>query len=730
MDAALVEATKTVLLVGNPNVGKTSIFNALSSSRERVGNYPGVTVERRSATIDVDVPESTPRSSVRMAVIDVPGSYSLAARSREEQIAIASVLGTQGLPRPDAVIAIVDAGQLARCLYLVLQVLELGVPVIVALNMVDEAGNEAPSAERLEKLIGVPVVATNGRTGEGVEELERRTAQLVTQYEKPIPKLVARYEDSLRAEADRIADRLPGEWRGSVERDRALAFWALSSLDDDDELADIPTELREITRRVHEAGRDIDLELAQARYRALDQLIDQLEVPRSETRVKMTERLDRFLLHPVFGFVAFVATMFVVFQALFTWANPFIALIEQGVAGSQRVAEMFLPDGVLQSLIVDGVLGGVGNVVVFLPQILLLFLFIGLLEDSGYMARVAYLMDRVMRSLGLHGRAFVPMLSGFACAIPAIMATRTLERHRDRLLTMMVVPLMTCSARLPVYTLIIGALFPVGSFAGVPVQGLLLLGLYLFSVTIALVAAWVIGRTAVRGTSVPLILELPPYRLPRIRPTVMMMRQKSGQFLKEAGTVILAATIVLWALLSFPKLDEAPAIAASAPQGQSSQQTPANEVLKEETPKGSAPSKTAAVEGSDSKLTPEQAQLHHSYGARLGRALEPVVEPLGFDWKIATGIIGAFAAREVFVSTMALVYGIGSAEEDDGPLREQIRQEKRASGEPVYTPLVGLSLLVFFALACQCVSTLAVVRRETQSWRWPSFLFEIGRAHV
>lgn len=700
MDAPVAEALKTVLLVGNPNVGKTSIFNALSGSRATVGNYPGVTVERRSATIRAPIGGSSSPASLRMEVTDVPGAYSLAGRSREEQVAIASILGTQGLPRPDAVIAVVDAGQLARCLYLVLQVLELGVPTVVALNMVDEAGTDAPSAARLEELIGVPVVATNGRTDEGIAELATRTAQILCRSEKPIVKLAASYDRALRHDADRIAEALPTAWRGSVERDRALAFWALSSLDEDDELVDVPASLREVTAAVHAQGRDVDLELAQARYRTLDELIERLDVGHSDTRMKTTERLDRFLLHPVFGFLAFIATMFIVFQALFSGADPFIGLIEKAVEGSQQVMTSLLPESVLQSLIVDGVLGGVGNVVVFLPQILLLFLFIGLLEDSGYMARVAYLMDRVMRSLGLHGRAFVPMLSGFACAVPAIMATRTLERRRDQLLTMMVVPLMTCSARLPVYTLIIGALFPVGTFVGVPVQGLLLLGLYLFSVVIALLAAWVIGRTAIRGTSVPLILELPPYRMPRLRPTLNMMRQKSGQFLKEAGTVILAATIILWALLSFPKLD-GPEHTASQPI------TSEQAVLAEQEQNGE---------------TRAQAQLHHSYGARLGRALEPVVEPLGFDWKIATGIIGAFAAREVFVSTMALVYGIGS-DDEEGTLRDQIRREKHASGDPVYTPLVGLSLLVFFALACQCVSTLAVVRRETQSWRWPTFLF-------
>ncbi len=384
--------------------------------------------------------------------------------------------------------------------------------------------------------------------------------------------------------------------------------------------------------------------------------------------------------------------MLLVFQALFSWADPAIGLVESGVAGLQSLAVDVLPESILTDLLTEGVIGGVGNVIVFLPQILLLFLFIGILEDSGYMARVAYLMDRIMRALGLHGRAFVPMLSGFACAVPAILATRTMERRRDRLLTMMVIPLMTCSARLPVYTLIIAALFPPSALFGwLPVQGLLMVALYLFAVLITLIAAAVLGRTLIRGKKIPLILELPPYRMPNLRDVLRLMWERSTVFLKEAGTVILVCTIVLWALLSFPR--------ASEP----------------------APSPEPAVAASAE--APAPSALEQSYGGRLGRALEPALEPLGFDWKIGVGIIGAFAAREVFVSTMALVYGVGELDEEDpAPLRERIRAEAR-DGKPAYTPLVGLSLMVFFALACQCMSTLAVVKRETQSWRWPAFMF-------
>jgi ferrous iron transport protein B len=378
--------------------------------------------------------------------------------------------------------------------------------------------------------------------------------------------------------------------------------------------------------------------------------------------------------------------MMVLFQSLFTWSDPAVRLIERLVAALQSVTLAHVGPSVLRDLFVQGILGGVGNVIVFLPQIVLLFFFIGLLEDSGYMARVAYLMDRVMRSLGLHGRAFVPMLSGFACAIPAILSTRTMERRRDRLLTMLVIPLMTCSARLPVYTLLIGALFPpTRIFGWLPLQGLLMVGMYLFATLITLLAALVLGRTAVRGAKVPLILELPPYRVPKLGATLRMMVEKASSFLTEAGTMILVCTVALWVLLSYPKPDHA---ASSLPPEAIAQQT-----------------------------------IQQSYGGRLGHALEPVTRPLGFDWKIDVGLIGAFAAREVFVSTMGLVYGSGSTAKNVEPLRNRMRAETRADGKPAYSPLVGLSLMVFFAIACQCVSTLAVVRRETRSLRWPLFLF-------
>lgn len=668
---------RRAVLLGNPNVGKTSLFNHLTGSRARVGNYPGITVERRVGLIRAHLCGPQP-----IELADAPGTYSLSARSEEEQLTFWEVIGTPEFGRPDALVVVLDAGQLARCMYLLVQLLELRTPLVVALNMADEADLQPDFATRLSERLGVPVVPTNGRTGDGLQQLVSALEGVFGAKSPQVPRLHVSYDAELRHDADRIASVLPDDWKGNVERTRALSLWALGTLEPDDEWTGIPEALRERVRDVHTGGRDVDLILAEARYAAIDALLQEIGDRPPTTRIQKTERVDRVLLHPLWGFLVFAVTMCLVFQALFAWADPAISLIEWLIGSLQTGLTEVLPAGVALDLLRDGILGGVGNVVVFLPQILLLFLFIGLLEDSGYMARVAYLVDRIMRSLGLHGRAFVPMLSGFACAVPAILATRTLERRRDRLLTMMVVPLMTCSARLPVYSLVIAALFPV-SPGGWPVQGLLLLAMYLLSVVTSLLAAWVLGRTLVHGHSVPLLLELPPYRAPRLGPTLLMMKQRATEFLREAGTVILVTTVLLWGLLYFPRPAEVTAGAESA----------------------------------------QVQSLESSYGGRLGKALEPVVEPLGFDWKIATGIIGAFAAREVFVSTMALVYQVEGDDENVAPLRERIQEEKKPDGSPRFTPAVGLSLMVFFAFACQCMSTLAVVRRETQSWRWPAVLF-------
>ena len=669
----------TIALVGAPNMGKTTLFNALTGNSARVGNYPGITVDRRYGRLQGEARE--------VSIVDVPGCYSLSARSAEEKIALDVILGIKDQPRPDLVVVLADASRTAGTLYLAIQIRELGIPCMVALNFADEAKTCLPNTPQMAADLGVPVALISARSGQGLPELR---AELMRALDAPAePPLSMPFSPGVIQAQNIVAKAIPDAWGGSPARVGALARWALLSIDDNDELTDIPDDLRAAVHTARStATTDLDLAIIQARYGFLDDC--SAGWASVQPTHSLTAAVDAVLLHPIAGLLSFVLIMGTMFQALFSWADPAIGLIEYlvGILGGAVAAT--LPDSVVTDLLVEGIIGGVGNVVVFLPQIILLFLFIGILEASGYMARAAWLMDRMMRAVGLHGRAFVPMLSGFACAVPAIMATRTMERRRDRMLTMMVVPLMTCSARLPVYTLIIAALFPPETLWGVvPVQGGLMLLMYLFSVVMALGAAAVLGRTVLKGPQVPLVLELPPYRMPRPRDLTRMVGARTRSFLKEAGTVILGFTVVMWALLSFPALDPPPGHMTEA------------------------------------QTTVFQAEaLEHSAAGRFGKLIEPTIAPLGFDWKIGVGLIGAFAAREVFVSTMGLVYGIGEDVDEETPaLRDRIHEEAHADGSPVYTPLTGLSLMVFFALACQCMSTLAVVKRETGGYKWPTFLF-------
>ncbi len=673
------ERNPRVVVLGNPNSGKTTLFNRLAGTNLRVGNYPGVTVEHSEAAVDME--------GTSLQLVDLPGTYSLCGRSREERIAIHALLGIEGHPAPDVALVVGDVTQLQRSMYVALQVAELGVPMVLALNMVDEAENLGIDVDLagLSATLGVPVVACSARTGQGLDDLTSRVAWAARHPEEATSRVPTELDGAFDEALSRSCE-LVGDWFDSNGDARAHGIWALMSVEGGEEDLSPPAVAQGLDRLRDElaaAELDLDLAVATARYGWLDATLKHVVKTAPGRGHTLTDRIDRVLIHPITGFAVFILLMTLLFQGLFSWSDPAIGLVEAlfGVLSDGAVA--VVPEGLVQDFVVDGLIAGVGGVVVFLPQILLLFLLIGLMEDSGYMARVAYLMDRVMRSVGLHGRAFVPMLSGFACAVPAVLATRTMERKRDRLLTMMVVPLTTCSARLPVYTLLIAALFP-ATIKGVPAQGLVLSGMYFLSVITALAAAAVFGRTVLKGRREPLLLELPPYRLPRAATVLRMMGDRAKVFLTEAGTVILVCTIVLWGLLTFPRVD-----VTQVPDG----------------------------------VAPETAQIEGSYAASLGKALEPAIEPLGFDWTIGIGLIGSFAAREVFVATMGVVYGVGGdVDEDSNTLRETIRDTKRADGSPVYTPLVGLSLMIFFAFAAQCMSTLAAVKRETKGYGWPAFL--------
>jgi len=704
-------ARKRVAVAGNPNTGKSTLFNRLTGLSAKVGNYPGVTVEREIGALEL-------QRSGSIELMDVPGTYSLTARSAEENIAIQAICGLHPLERPDAVLIVADATQLTRNLYLVLQVIEADLPVVVALNMSDmlTANGQVVDAAALSRELGVPVVSISAQHNDNVDALRAALDDVLQTPERarPGPRWIPATPE-LRDDVSAVAGELPFDWhRGEQRRRDALALWALLSLDEHDEIAGAPLHLRDTVlarrRGAAAAKREIEAEIIRGRYGWIDACAGKfLHEPANARRTK-TDRVDRLLLHPAAGFLMFLLAMGLVFQSLFSWADPAIKLIESTIGALKDLVVAYLPAGILTDFVCDGLIEGVGSVIVFLPQIMLLFFFIGVMEDSGYMARVAFLMDRLMKSIGLHGRAFVPMMSGFACAVPAILATRTMERQRDRMLTMMVVPLMTCSARLPVYSLLIAALFPPDRVFGfVPVQGLLMIAMYLFSTVIALCVAAVLGRTLFKGRSVPLLIEMPPYRTPHWPAVIAMMWRKSRVFLTEAGTVILGCTVLIWGLLNFPKSSE---IAARFDEQSARVAT--------EVPAGAERDARLAELGNARAAE----QLRYSFGGQIGHAIEPVIAPLGFDWKIGIGLLGAFMAREVFVSTMGVVYGMGHDVDDSSVgLRQRIKQEAHADGRPVYTPLVGLSLMVFFALACQCMSTLAVVRRETRSWRWPAFLF-------
>ncbi|MFZ1866378.1 MAG: ferrous iron transport protein B [Polyangiales bacterium] len=689
-----------VLIAGNPNSGKSTLFNALSGGSARVGNYPGVTVDRTTA--DLHLP------SGRVELVDVPGTYSLTASSPEEQLAVNALLERN----TRAVVCVVDATTLERGLYLALQLIESGLPVIVAMNMMDAAERLGLriDMELLSRLLGAPVVPVVATRRRGLDTLRSEIDRALSAKAASKPLNIP-YPDALRADIARLIPAVE-TWRphASADEIRAFALWCLLSLGDDD-LVGVPDAVREATtdlqRKALAEGRNPDLEIVAARYEWLDDIVRRACSVRSPD-ASFSEKIDRLLTHPVAGILIFAVVMFAIFEALFAGAEPFMDGIERLTAFSQDLAVAILPSGVLRDLIVEGIIAGVGNVVVFAPQILFLFLFIGFLEDSGYLARVAFVIDRVMKGVGLHGKAFVPLLSGFACAVPAVMATRTIERRRDRLVTMLALPLMSCSARLPVYILIVGTVFAGMSVGWFSAGAVALFSMYTLSVLVTLGAAAVMRRTVLKGPTPTFVLEMPPYRWPSARILWLNAWRRLRIFLVDAGTIILAMTVVLWAVLSFPKSDE---VAERF-------DTERARIQQMELPETQ---KAEVLQSLDSRQA--SAQLEQSLGGRLGHAMVPVLRPIGFDWQIGVGIIGAFAAREVFVSTLGVVFGIGDADEQNKPLRQALRDARHADGTPVMTPLSGVSLMVFFLLACQCMSTIAVVRKESGSWKWPLFLF-------
>ena len=676
---------KSYAVVGNPNTGKTTLFNALTGLRQKVGNYPGVTVEKKLG-------QFIGQHGERIELLDLPGSYSLGAHAPDERITRDVLFGLrQDTPRPERVLCVADASHLERNLYFITQVIELGLPTIIALNMIDvaEAQGVPINADKLSEELGVPVIPVQATRKDSLLPLRLALSRAEVPRSSWMPELPSVWTRA----TDGVAALWPGGGASdpSSPRDPLIRMKAALLLATPD--VETPTLAQELG-----AGRALGIALAQrvmldrelpewrealvaARYARIGEICHAAQGGRSAASDVLTHRLDNLLTHRIWGWVCFVGIMTLMFVSIFTiaqypmdWINAGFDKLAEGVQG-------ILPAGDLRDLLTDGVIAGVGGVVVFLPQILILFFFIGLLEDTGYMARAAFLMDRVMSKVGLHGKSFIPLLSSYACAIPGIMSTRTIENPKDRLVTILVAPLMSCSARLPVYALMIAALLPTNT---VWTKGALMMGLYLLGTSAALLFAWLFKKTILKGVTPLFLMELPPYRLPSLSQIASQMFQRAGIFLKRAGTVILAISVILWFLASFPKLH--------VPAG--------------------APGPTKAE------------QLQHSFAGHIGHAIEPAIAPLGMDWKIGIGLVAAQAAREVFCGTMAVVYNVERKKgEEPDSLGEIMRHQQRPDASPVYTPLTCLSILVFFVLSMQCVSTLAVVRRETNSFRWPIFQF-------
>ena len=630
----------TIALAGNPNAGKTTLFNSLTGLKQKVANYPGVTVERKEGPWELNGKAAN--------LIDLPGLYSLEATSLDEQIARDIITGEQaGMPKPDAIVAVVDATNLERNLYLVTQLFEFGIPVIVALTMIDvfeKQGHEI-DIEMLSVLLKTPVVAVNTKSGRGRVELTERVGEIL----HTTPQLPYVYDEN---EAE-------GGPHGKIF----------------------------------------------SRYKFISNVVQESVWHSDHQSHRLSEKIDRVLTHRFFGLIILVAILLVVFQTIFSWARLPMDLLVSGFGALGDFVKTEMPPGILTDLLTDGIIAGVGGVVVFLPQILLLFLFISLLEDSGYMARAAFLLDKLMSRVGLHGKAFLPLISSFACAIPGIMATRTIESRRDRFATIMIAPFMSCSARLPVYTLMIGAFFG-GQyvFGFVSVGALLMLSMYGLGVIVAIIVAFILKRTVLKAPPPPFLMELPPYRLPNLRTVLQNMWTRAGLFVKRAGTVILTLSVILWAMMNFPR---------------PSQQEIDQQLTQIEQTCNCTPVEASAL--ADTQI--RSGILRNSIAGRFGRAIEPTIRPLGYDWRIGIGLISAFAAREVFVSTMSILYSVGKDEgAESESLLQGIRDAKNDQGEKIWSPLLGLSTMVFFLLAMQCLSTVAVVRRETNSWRWPIFM--------
>ena len=685
-------ASASIAVIGNPNSGKSTLFNRLTGLRQTTGNYPGVTVERHSGTVQL--------GASALELVDLPGIYCLGGFSADERIAVDVILGRiEETPAPDGMLVVLDATHLYQGLYLVQQLMELQVPMVVALTMTDVATANGTdiSIEVLQRHLGgmtiCPVVATTGR---GLEDLKRALEGLAGAAAPAFPESWP--------ELSRTADQLTQDAGGTLQRvDVIQALIHPESR----RAAVLEKHLGGAALQAVRAGLfgDEPPQAAEARHR-YRWVRDVLAEAQSQTPLldRFGARALRWFNRPWPATLMFFAVMALVFQAVFSWATPLMDAIDGGASWLAAWVGAHTPANAISSFVTDGVIAGVGSVVVFLPQILILFLFIIMLEDSGYLARAAFLMDRVMRGVGLSGQSVIPMLSSFACAVPAIMATRVIPNRRDRIATILAAPFMTCSARLPVYALLIAAFVPERSVGWLNLQGLVLLGLYLLGIAGGLATAWLMKRSALRGPKPQFALALPEFRWPNPQTVLIKLMDRARVFLRRAGTVIFSVAIIVWALAYFPRSAAIEADLAAA------------------TVRAEATWTGTQLDAQLQRLE-NQAAADHLAQSLLGRAghlVEPLFRPLGWDWRVSAAVIAGFPAREVVVAVMGTIYAVG-AEAQEASLAGKLRSASWPDGSPIFTLPMVLGLLLFYAWCLQCAATIAVIRRETNSWRWPVF---------
>jgi len=677
-------STFSVALIGNPNVGKTTIFNRLTGLRQKVGNYPGVTVDKRRGPMQLN--------GGNISIIDLPGTYSIYPNTEDEIIVHRVLNGLDEENQPDFVLAIVDMSSMERGLFLVSQVMDLGLPMAIVLNMEDTAEKQgiAVKTHQLYKALGVPILQSNARNDKSLTNIEELIANKSFAKPKPFVNTEALLPASL-------AETIGKEFN---LKNPYQAFQLIRFHDSEVLLTKYQKEF--IKEKITEA--DFDLEEAQVietklRYKAIQDILEQSIVYTDIKTKKITERLDKIFLHKIGGYVVFVGILLLIFQAIFAWSSIPMDLIDVFFASFSGWIYNILPAGVLTDLIAEGIIPGIGGVLIFIPQIALLFGFLAILEDSGYMSRVVFLMDRLMRPFGLNGKSMVPLISSIACAIPGIMAARNIGNWKDRITTIMVAPLMSCSARLPVYVILIALAVPEEYVGPFNLQAIALLGMYLLGIVAVLLVSIVFKLILKSKEKSFLMLEMPLYRMPKAKDIVITMFSKSKTFVLAAGKVILAISVILWVLASYgpsSRMDKALASVEVPVEGASEE----------------------AMEQYESDLS--AAKLEASYIGIAGKFIEPAIRPLGYDWKIGIALITSFAAREVFVSTIATLYSVGSDVEDELTIKEKLDQEMNPqTGEKVFNVATSFSLIVFYAFAMQCMSTLAVVYRETKGWKWP-----------